>query len=82
MRKEGRAEWIGRKAEGEERDMAWIYWRKPEEWASVIAEWVEETGQKGAVLTLYEIMEGEGSISQGRRLLGGDWVGGTLESFC
>lgn len=35
MRKEGRAEWIGG-----ERNVAWIWWRNPEEWAGAIADWV------------------------------------------
>lgn len=39
----------------------WIYWRRPEEWASVLEEWVERTGQKGTVLTLYEIVESDGT---------------------
>ena len=69
MRKEGRAEWIGsgsgRKGEGDERNTAWIWWRNPEEWAGAIAEWVEETGQKNTVLTLYELTESEATLSQG-----------------
>jgi ESCRT-II complex subunit VPS25 len=43
----------------------WIYWRRPEEWAAVIENWVDETGQKGSVLTLYEIAEGDGAVGQG-----------------
>lgn len=39
----------------------WIFWRRPEEWSAVIEEWVERTGQKGTVLTLYEIVEGDAS---------------------
>lgn len=39
----------------------WIYWRRPEEWAAALEEWVDRTGQKGVVLTLYEIVEGEAS---------------------
>jgi ESCRT-II complex subunit VPS25 len=39
MRKEGRAEWVG-KGVGEERNVAWIWWRNPEEWAGAIADWV------------------------------------------
>ncbi|RMZ69156.1 Vacuolar -sorting-associated 25 [Pyrenophora seminiperda CCB06] len=39
----------------------WIYWRRPEEWAAALEEWVERTGQKGTVLTLYEIVEGDAS---------------------
>jgi ESCRT-II complex subunit VPS25 len=45
--------------EGGEAGKCWIYWRRPEEWASVIEEWVDRTGQKGTVLTLYEITESD-----------------------
>ncbi|KAI9735238.1 MAG: hypothetical protein M1834_001828 [Cirrosporium novae-zelandiae] len=56
---EGRAEWCDG---GKSR--AWVYWKTPEEWAGVIGDWVEETGQKNTVLTLYELIEGEATISQ------------------
>jgi len=46
----------------------WVYWRRPEEWGSLVQEWVEETGQKGSVLTLYEIVEGEMTNNQGEVL--------------
>jgi ESCRT-II complex subunit VPS25 len=65
MRKEGRAEWIGSGKGEEGRSAAWIWWRNPEEWAGAIAEWVEETGQKNTVLTLYELTESEATVSQG-----------------
>lgn len=39
MVREGQAEWIGR-AGGEEKTMAWIWWRNPEEWAAAIVDWV------------------------------------------
>ncbi|KAL8826396.1 MAG: hypothetical protein Q9191_003823 [Dirinaria sp. TL-2023a] len=58
---EKRAEWIGRK---EDKVAAWVWWRRPEEWAEVFAAWVEETGQKGTVLTLYEIVNGLPSEDQ------------------
>lgn len=32
-----RAEWIGRH---DEKSSAWIYWRRPEEWADVLSAWV------------------------------------------
>ncbi|KAF1956208.1 ESCRT-II complex, vps25 subunit [Byssothecium circinans] len=64
-----RAEWIhtsgakkSAKAGGEgegEGGKAWIYWRRPEEWATALEEWVERTGQKGTVLTLYELTESD-----------------------
>lgn len=66
-----RAEWIptgsgkkvvkGEEAEGEK---AWIYWRRPEEWAVQLEEWVERTGQRGTVLTLYEIVESDASARE------------------
>ncbi|KAK3342962.1 ESCRT-II complex subunit-domain-containing protein [Neurospora tetraspora] len=40
---------------------AFIYWRTPEEWGTLIEGWVEETGQRGSVLTVYELREGEGT---------------------
>ncbi|KAI0887938.1 ESCRT-II complex, vps25 subunit [Annulohypoxylon maeteangense] len=76
MRKEGRAEPVsgsggggggissisgmggGKEVVG---DVFWIYWRSPEEWAEVVEAWVEETGQKNTVLTLYELTEGDGT---------------------
>lgn len=60
-----RVEWIGAKG-GKDGGAVWVWWRKPEEWADVISAWVEETGQKGVVLTLYELMSGPGSKGQGR----------------
>ncbi|KIX04652.1 uncharacterized protein Z518_05522 [Rhinocladiella mackenziei CBS 650.93] len=54
-----RAEWIG-----PDRSAAWIWWRKPEEWATMIAAWVDDTGQKGTVLTLYELVQGEATEKQ------------------
>ncbi|RAR04292.1 ESCRT-II complex, vps25 subunit [Stemphylium lycopersici] len=43
---------------------AWIYWRRPEEWAAALEEWVDRMGQKGTVLTLYEIVEGDASAKE------------------
>ncbi|KAJ5086622.1 hypothetical protein NUU61_007929 [Penicillium alfredii] len=55
----GRAEWIDAG-----RTVAWIWWRQPAEWADLLAEWIESTGQKGVVFTVYELLEGEGTGSQ------------------
>ncbi|KAK2737780.1 hypothetical protein FQN57_007428 [Myotisia sp. PD_48] len=57
-----RAEWVGGESGG--KSVAWIWWRTPEEWASAITEWVEETAQKNTVLTLYELMEGDATVSR------------------
>lgn len=40
MRKEGRAEWVGGKKDAESKEVAWIYWRTPEEWAGLVYDWV------------------------------------------
>lgn len=46
-------------------DVCWVWWRKVDEWARIIEEWVDETGQRGSVLTLYELVEGEGGRGAG-----------------
>lgn len=69
-----RAEWIsdaGGSSLGDSsgqgpKTVAWIWWRRPEEWADVLVEWVEGTGQRGSVLTVYELIQGDVNISQGR----------------
>ena len=65
MRKDGTAEYVGG---GKEGDVVWLYWRKPEEWAGLVEAYVEETGQKGSVLTVYELVEGDGTIGNGKLL--------------
>ncbi|KAG9239448.1 ESCRT-II complex subunit [Amylocarpus encephaloides] len=64
MRKEGRAEWAGEGGKGVGGNEVWIWWRNPEEWASLFYEWVDDTAQKHTVLTLYELTESEATISQ------------------
>ncbi|KAF7588146.1 hypothetical protein BBP40_006113, partial [Aspergillus hancockii] len=44
--------------------VAWVWWRRPEEWAGVLGDWIENTGQKNVVLTVYELVEGEVTMSQ------------------
>lgn len=52
-------EWVSSTGKGEQSSSCWIYWKSPSEWADAIYGWIEETGQKGAVLTFYEIREGD-----------------------
>ncbi|KFH46338.1 Vacuolar protein-sorting-associated protein-like protein [Hapsidospora chrysogenum ATCC 11550] len=67
MRKDGRAEDVSSSGGGGGGagggDVVFIHWRKPVEWARLIESYVEDTGQKGGVLTLYELAEGEGTRS-------------------
>ncbi|KAI4717508.1 ESCRT-II complex component [Aureobasidium sp. EXF-10727] len=60
---EHRAEWLSK-----DHSAAWIWWKSASEWAELIAKWVEETGQKGVVLTIYELRESEAVERQ-------EWVG-------
>jgi len=66
LRRSGRAEYVGDDTGGGGGgDVVWIYWRTPEEWAALVEGWVEETAQKGSVLTLYELTEGNGTSGTG-----------------
>ena len=60
MGKNGQAEWVGAG-----KDVAWVFWRTPEEWAAMVEAWVDETAQKGTVLTLYELTEGDATRGTG-----------------
>ncbi|KAK9462450.1 ESCRT-II complex subunit-domain-containing protein [Lipomyces oligophaga] len=65
MVKKGDAEWVagtGSKAEG--KTSAIIFWRRPEEWANILADWIDSTGQRNAILTLYEIADGDLALKQ------------------
>lgn len=67
-----RAEWIeGASAGGSmaPKSVAWIWWRRPEEWADVLVDWIDATGQRGVVLTVFELVQGEATVSQGEILL-------------
>ncbi|KAM0355972.1 hypothetical protein ACHAPU_000362 [Fusarium lateritium] len=63
MHADGRVEYVGGGASG---DVVFLYWRKPEEWAELVENYVEETAQKGSVLTVYELVEGDGTKGNGR----------------
>ncbi|KAL8729894.1 MAG: hypothetical protein Q9166_004451 [cf. Caloplaca sp. 2 TL-2023] len=60
------AEWISTGGvKGGEKSEAWIWWKRPEEWAEVISGWVDKTGQKGVVLTFWELLNGEAVKGEG-----------------
>ncbi|KAK3684565.1 hypothetical protein LTR37_020168 [Vermiconidia calcicola] len=64
-----RIEWLPPSTKGEKMgNTCWVYWKTLAEWADVLYGWVEETGQKGAVLTVYELREGDA-------VMGREWVG-------
>ncbi|CAG8580645.1 5245_t:CDS:2 [Paraglomus brasilianum] len=57
MIKQGLAEWDP----PNKKTSAFIYWKKPEEWATSISNWVSENGLNNSIVTLYEIAHGEAS---------------------
>ena len=54
-----RIEWFPPATKGQQSETCYVFWRSAGEWADLIYAWVEETGQKGAVLTVYELREGD-----------------------
>ncbi|CAG8518021.1 3596_t:CDS:2 [Cetraspora pellucida] len=66
MVKEGTAEWDSQS----KKNVALIYWRKPEEWATLINNWVFNSGMTNSILTVYEIAHGD--ITEGLEFHGLD----------
>ncbi|TKA55469.1 hypothetical protein B0A53_02395 [Rhodotorula sp. CCFEE 5036] len=54
----GAAEYDPKPSKTKPATSAWIYWKRPEEWAQVIYDWVKETGQTNSIMTFYELTEG------------------------
>ncbi|RCI02849.1 hypothetical protein CU098_002887, partial [Rhizopus stolonifer] len=65
MVNKGTAEWEGG-AKGPKTE-AFLYWHTPKEWANLIWNWVNETGQNDQIVTFYEIAHGELAEGQGKR---------------
>ncbi|CCG82159.1 Vacuolar protein-sorting-associated protein 25 [Taphrina deformans PYCC 5710] len=51
---QNQAEWLTKK-----KGDVLIYWRRPEDWAQALIKYVEDTGQNGSILTMYELTEAE-----------------------
>uniref|UniRef100_A0A060T3H2 ARAD1C33374p n=1 Tax=Blastobotrys adeninivorans TaxID=409370 RepID=A0A060T3H2_BLAAD len=48
----------GNKTSGKETTLL-VYFKSPQEWANVITDWIDRSGQNGTVFTLYELSYGE-----------------------
>ncbi|KAG0174525.1 hypothetical protein DFQ28_005818 [Apophysomyces sp. BC1034] len=57
MVKQGTAEWEG--GPKGPKAQAWIYWRKPDDWANMIWTWVNQRGMNNDIVTVYEIAHGD-----------------------
>lgn len=60
LRSHGHLEWDSLKT----RRKAHIYWRRPEEWGSLIYNWAQAHGMKNTVCTLFELTQGDESKDQ------------------
>lgn len=45
--------------DGGGQDTWWIWWRPIQEWANLLDKYIDKTGQRGSVLTVWEISSGE-----------------------
>ena len=43
-----------------------IYWRNPSEWAQLIYNYVEKCGGIGSIFTVYDLIEGDDTIKEGK----------------
>ncbi|EGG17860.1 vacuolar protein sorting 25 [Cavenderia fasciculata] len=55
----GNGEWLDK-----DKNRVMVWWRKPEEWATLIYKWVLDSGQTNQVLTLWEIQKGDDTKNQ------------------
>ncbi|KAI8077775.1 ESCRT-II complex subunit-domain-containing protein [Halteromyces radiatus] len=53
MVQQGTAKW------GDNKTEALLFWRKPDDWADLIAQWVIQSGLNNNIVTTYEIAHGE-----------------------
>ncbi|KAH6588499.1 hypothetical protein BASA61_005895 [Batrachochytrium salamandrivorans] len=53
------AEWVTK-----DRSRCLIYWRSPDEWASLVYKWVCDTGRTGTVCTTYEIFLSDETVDE------------------
>ncbi|RCI04556.1 hypothetical protein CU098_002262, partial [Rhizopus stolonifer] len=57
MAQKGTAEWEGGSKGG--KTEALLYWHTPEDWANLIWDWINQTGQNNQIVTFYELTHGE-----------------------
>ncbi|ERT01124.1 ESCRT-II complex subunit VPS25 [Sporothrix schenckii 1099-18] len=72
LRRQGRIEVIGTSSSSASHSLStttspadpfscYVFWKTPEEWAAAIEAFVDDTAQRGSVLTLYELTAGDGT---------------------
>lgn len=56
-------EWVDETSKSRSRGFL-VYWHPIEEWAHILYDWIDNSGQGGSILTVYELQEGELSKHQ------------------
>lgn len=56
---QGNAEWTDK-----DKSSLYVLWYTRNEWANIVLEYAENTGQQGNVLTIYELLNGDLTLSQ------------------
>jgi ESCRT-II complex subunit VPS25 len=46
-----------------------VFWHSPDEWGSMIADWIVRTGQNGSIMTFFELTEGDLVQSEGTHIV-------------
>ena len=63
MKRQGRIEFVDQPQKGAAADSVsssfYVFWKTPEEWAAAVEAFVDDTAQRGSVLTLYELTAGD-----------------------
>ncbi|KAG5519338.1 hypothetical protein PMAC_001963 [Pneumocystis sp. 'macacae'] len=54
MENKHNGEWV----DNTKKDIFLVYWRTLDEWANMMIQWIEKTGQRNSILTYYELTEG------------------------
>ncbi|EPE03888.1 vacuolar protein-sorting-associated protein [Ophiostoma piceae UAMH 11346] len=76
MKRQGRIEFVDQPQKGAATDSVsssfYVFWKTPEEWAAAVEAFVDDTAQRGSVLTLYELTAGD--ATRGSELHGLDPV--------
>lgn len=62
MVKSEKATWLN----GAKKSSALIYWRRPADWAQLVYKFVERTGGIGSIFTIYDLLEGDDTIKEGK----------------
>lgn len=70
--REGRGSWISSSSSSKEKgkqQVILLYWRNPQEWANEIYRFVRESGGVGTIYTIYDLIEGDDTLKEGKFLL-------------